>query len=58
MCLGDRDRVTDRRQMKEELVTILRMLLGMPAAVRGDLPAPGLSSDGASAVHPPPAATR
>ncbi len=55
---GMLDRVTDRRQMKEELVTILRMLLGMPAAVRGDLPAPGLSSDGASAVHPPPAATR
>ena len=34
------DRVTDRRAMKSELVTIVRMLLGLPPAVAGDLPAP------------------
>ena len=37
---GMLDRVTDRRAMKDELVTITRMLLGLPPAVRGDLPAP------------------
>ncbi len=38
---GMLDRVTDRRELKTELTTILRMLLGMPPAVAGDLPAPG-----------------
>ncbi|APZ52371.1 acetyl-CoA carboxylase, carboxyltransferase subunit beta [Salipiger abyssi] len=37
---GMLDRVTDRRKMREELVTIVRMLTGMPPAVAGDLPAP------------------
>ena len=37
---GMLDRVTHRRHMKEELVTITRMLLGLPPAVAGDLPAP------------------
>lgn len=37
---GMLDRVTHRTQMKEELVTIIRMLLGLPPAIRGDLPAP------------------
>jgi acetyl-CoA carboxylase carboxyl transferase subunit beta len=37
---GMLDRVTHRRQMREELITILRMLLGQPPAVKGDLPAP------------------
>ena len=34
------DRVTHRRKLKDELVTILRILLGESPAVRGDLPAP------------------
>ena len=34
------DRVTHRKDMKGELVTIIRMLMGMPPAVQGDLPAP------------------
>ena len=38
---GMLDRVTDRRQLRHELITILRMLRNMPAAVQGDLPAPG-----------------
>ncbi len=37
---GMLDRVTHRRDMKDELVTITRMLMGMPPAVKGDLPAP------------------
>ncbi len=55
---GMLDRVTDRRALKEELVTILRMLRGMPAAVRGDLPGPGLAAEGAAAIQPPPSAAR
>ncbi|SDW80337.1 acetyl-CoA carboxylase, carboxyltransferase subunit beta [Litoreibacter albidus] len=37
---GMLDRVTHRKDMKGELVTIIRMLMGMPPAVQGDLPAP------------------
>ena len=32
--------LTHRRDMKDELVTILRMLTNQPPAVMGDLPAP------------------
>ena len=31
---------THRKHMREELITITRMLLDLPPAVRGDLPAP------------------
>jgi acetyl-CoA carboxylase carboxyl transferase subunit beta len=37
---GMLDRVTPRPQMRDELITIIRMLMGLPPAVRGDLPAP------------------
>lgn len=37
---GMLDRVTHRRDMKSELVTITRMLMGLPPAVKGELPAP------------------
>ncbi|MDH2326615.1 acetyl-CoA carboxylase, carboxyltransferase subunit beta [Cereibacter sp. SYSU M97828] len=37
---GMLDRVTHRKEMKDELVTILRMLTNQPPAVKGDLPAP------------------
>ncbi|SMH40925.1 acetyl-CoA carboxylase, carboxyltransferase subunit beta [Maritimibacter sp. HL-12] len=37
---GMLDRVTHRKNLKDELVTILRILLGQTPAVRGDLPAP------------------
>ncbi|QUS36490.1 acetyl-CoA carboxylase, carboxyltransferase subunit beta [Falsirhodobacter algicola] len=37
---GMLDRVTHRKALREELVTILRMLTGQPPAVRADLPAP------------------
>ncbi|MEM6407647.1 MAG: acetyl-CoA carboxylase, carboxyltransferase subunit beta [Pseudomonadota bacterium] len=37
---GMLDRVTHRKDMKEELVTITRMLLGLDPAIKGDLPPP------------------
>ena len=37
---GMLDRVTHRRDIKHELVTIIRMLTGQSPAVRGDLPSP------------------
>ncbi len=38
---GMLDRVTHRKLMRDELITILRMLTGMAPAVAGELPAPG-----------------
>ncbi len=37
---GMLDRVTPRGKIREELITIIRMLLGMTPPVKGDLPAP------------------
>ncbi|MFV2051499.1 acetyl-CoA carboxylase, carboxyltransferase subunit beta [Aliiroseovarius sp. YM-037] len=37
---GMLDRVTHRKDLRRELITITRMLTGMPPAVAGDLPAP------------------
>jgi acetyl-CoA carboxylase carboxyl transferase subunit beta len=37
---GMLDRVTHRKAMRDELATVLRMLLRQPPAIRGDLPAP------------------
>ena len=37
---GMLDRVTHRLKMKDELVAIVRMLMGMPPPVKGELPAP------------------
>ena len=37
---GMLDRVTPRTELRDELITIVRMLQGLPPAVRGDLPAP------------------
>ena len=37
---GMLDRVSHRKKMREELVTILRMLTGQSPAIAGDLPAP------------------
>jgi acetyl-CoA carboxylase carboxyl transferase subunit beta len=37
---GMLDRVTPRGQLKDELVTITRMLMGLGPAIKGDLPAP------------------
>jgi acetyl-CoA carboxylase carboxyl transferase subunit beta len=37
---GMLDRVVHRRAMKDELVTLIRMLMSLPPAIKGDLPAP------------------
>ncbi|WP_170359459.1 acetyl-CoA carboxylase, carboxyltransferase subunit beta [Ruegeria arenilitoris] len=37
---GMLDRVTKRTELRDELITIIRMLMGLPPAVKGDLPAP------------------
>jgi acetyl-CoA carboxylase carboxyl transferase subunit beta len=37
---GMLDRVTHRKAMRDELITVIRMLMDMPPAVKGDLPAP------------------
>lgn len=37
---GMLDRVTKRTEMRDELITIVRMLMGLTPAVKGDLPAP------------------
>ncbi len=37
---GMLDRVVHRKSMKDELVTLVRMLTGQPPAIKGDLPAP------------------
>jgi len=42
---GMLDRVTPRTKMRDELITITRMLMGLPPAVRGDLPAPSPSPE-------------
>jgi acetyl-CoA carboxylase carboxyl transferase subunit beta len=42
---GMLDRVTPRTKMREELITIIRMLLGLPPAIAGDLPAPEEKSE-------------
>lgn len=37
---GMLDRVTKRTDMRDELITITRMLMGQPPAIKGELPAP------------------
>lgn len=37
---GMLDRVTKRTEMRDELITITRMLMNQPPAIKGDLPAP------------------
>lgn len=44
---GMLDRVTPRGKMRDELITITRMLLGLPPAVRGDLPPPEVTAEAA-----------
>lgn len=42
---GMLDRVTQRTEMRDELITITRMLMKEPPQVMGDLPAPDATSD-------------
>ena len=51
---GMLDRVTHRKALRGELVTIVRMLTGQPPAVRGDLPAPDPAEAAAPATPSAP----
>jgi len=42
---GMLDRITKRTDMRDELINIVRLLLGLPPAVRGDLPPPDPARD-------------
>ena len=53
---GMLDRVTHRKAMRDELVTILRMLQGMTPAIKGDLAAPEATPAPAPASAPASAA--
>ena len=50
------DRVTKRTDMRDELITISRMLLGLPPVVKGELPAPGEAKATPGATQPETAA--
>jgi len=39
---GMLDRVTHRKDMRDELITILRMMMRQSPAIKGDLPPPGV----------------
>ena len=52
---GMLDRVTHRKHLKDELVTILRMLTGQSPAVKGDLPPPSETVPPTQAEAPPKA---
>lgn len=45
---GMLDRVTPRTEMRNELITITRMLMGLPPQIVGDLPAPDGEADAAN----------
>jgi acetyl-CoA carboxylase carboxyl transferase subunit beta len=52
---GMLDRVTPRTQLREELITITRMLMGQSPVVAGDLPAPAPVAETAAAEAAPAA---
>ena len=50
---GMLDRVTSRTELRDELVTIVRILMDMPPAIKGDLPPPSANeTDNAEAAEP------
>ena len=49
---GMLDRVTHRKDLRDELVTVLRMLLSLSPEVKGELPAPDPAKDVAETVRP------
>ncbi|WP_444667574.1 acetyl-CoA carboxylase, carboxyltransferase subunit beta [Cereibacter changlensis] len=50
---GMLDRVTHRKAMRDELVTILRMLMNLPPAIKGDLPGPAPAAPPVAEPAPP-----
>lgn len=54
---GMLDRVTKRTEMRDELITIIRMLLGLNPAIKGDLPAPSATEQAAEPAAEPESET-
>ncbi|MCK4713790.1 MAG: acetyl-CoA carboxylase carboxyltransferase subunit beta [Marinosulfonomonas sp.] len=54
---GMLDRVTHRKDMRNELITIVRMLMGLTPPVMGDLPAPEKAKKAEKPAEQPPAET-
>ena len=54
---GMLDRVTKRTEMRDELITIIRMLLGLSPAIKGDLPAPSATEQVAEPAAEPESET-
>ncbi|MDC0737570.1 acetyl-CoA carboxylase, carboxyltransferase subunit beta [Cognatishimia sp. SS12] len=52
---GMLDRVTKRTELREELITIVRMLMDLPPAVSGDLPSPEQVAEAEKATAEAPA---
>jgi acetyl-CoA carboxylase carboxyl transferase subunit beta len=50
---GMLDRVTPRGKLRDELISVVRMLLGLPPAVMGDLPAPAPETPETAATPDP-----
>jgi acetyl-CoA carboxylase carboxyl transferase subunit beta len=48
------DRVTHRKDMRDELIRITRMLMGLSPAVAGDLPPPGPGETGSGPQNAAP----
>jgi hypothetical protein len=55
---GMLDRVTHRKDLRDELITITRMLMGLSPAVMGDLPPPDADGARPPTGHGPGAGTR
>jgi len=55
---GMLDRVTPRGELRDELISISRMLLGLDPAVKGELPAPGDDPQPAAVTAPADAGPR
>ena len=53
---GMLDRVTPRGEMRDELITIIRMLLGLSPAIKGDLPKPDAPVAPSASTKPEPSA--
>lgn len=53
---GMLDRVTPRGEMRDELITIIRMLLGLSPAIKGDLPKPDAPAAPSASTAPEPSA--